>query len=150
MVGQSMKTDIFSSFNSCHFYWKSSSWRFVIVLRCIKIALTVSIETYKKCTQLVSTSNKKPSSGEMKSDQKRSWGDGLDTYFDQRWSVKIKIHTWLGVSVPYFPGLSESFKKIFKYTAIQVCFKGVNTLKSLLMHPKDKVTNEEKKDVVYH
>ena len=34
------------------------------------------------------------------------------------------------VSVPYFPGLSEAFKKIFKYTAGQVCFKGVNTLKS--------------------
>ena len=31
------------------------------------------------------------------------------------------------ISVPYFPGLSESYKKIFKYTPIQVCFKGVNT-----------------------
>ena len=54
------------------------------------------------------------------------------------------------ISVPYFPGLSEAFKKIFKYTAIQVCFKGVNTLKSLLMHPKDKVPMEQKKDIVYH
>ena len=40
------------------------------------------------------------------------------------------------ISVPYFPGLSESFKKIFKYTPVEVCFKGVNTLKSMLMHPK--------------
>ena len=54
------------------------------------------------------------------------------------------------ISVPYFPGLSEALKKIFKYTAIQVCFKGVNTLKSLLMHPKDQVSMEQKKDVVYH
>ena len=54
------------------------------------------------------------------------------------------------VSVPYSPGLSESFKKIFKYTPIQVCFKGVNTLKSLLMHPKDKVSTEQKKNIVYH
>ena len=54
------------------------------------------------------------------------------------------------VSVPYFPGLSESFKKIFKYISIQGCFKDVNTLKSLLMHPKDKVSNEQKMDVVYH
>ena len=54
------------------------------------------------------------------------------------------------VSVPYFPGLSESFKKIFKYMPIQVCFKGVNTFKSLLMHPKDKVFNEQKKDIVYY
>ena len=29
------------------------------------------------------------------------------------------------VSVPYFSGLSEAFKKIFKYMAVQVCFKGV-------------------------
>ena len=54
------------------------------------------------------------------------------------------------VSVPYFPGLSESFKKIFRYTPIQFCFKGVNTLKSLLMHPKDKVSTKQKKDVVFH
>ena len=53
------------------------------------------------------------------------------------------------VSVPYFPGLSEAFKKVFKYTTIQVCFKGVNTLKSMLMHPKDQITIDQKKDVVY-
>ena len=47
------------------------------------------------------------------------------------------------VLVPYFPGLHESYKKIFKYMAIQVCFKGVNTLKSLLMHPKDKISIEQ-------
>ena len=34
--------------------------------------------------------------------------------------------------------------------AVKVCFKGVKTLKSLLMHPKDKVPNSQKKDVVYH
>ena len=33
---------------------------------------------------------------------------------------------------------------------IQVCFKGVNTLKSMLMHPKDKISNDQKKDLVYH
>ena len=54
------------------------------------------------------------------------------------------------ISVPYFPGLSKSFKKIFKYTMIQVCFKEVTTLKSLLMHPKDKVSIEQKKDIVYY
>ena len=54
------------------------------------------------------------------------------------------------VSVPYFPGLSESYKKIFKYTTIQVCFKGVNTLKLMLMHPEDKIPIDLKKDIVYH
>ena len=46
--------------------------------------------------------------------------------------------------------MSESYKKIFKYTPVQVCFKGVNTLKSMLMHPKDRVSSDQKKDLVYH
>ena len=54
------------------------------------------------------------------------------------------------ISVPYFPGLSEYYKWIFKYMAIQVCFQGVNTLKSMLIHPKDKISADQKKDVVYH
>ena len=28
------------------------------------------------------------------------------------------------ISAPYFPGLSESFKQLFKYMSAQVCFKG--------------------------
>ena len=52
-------------------YWKGSSWQLVIVFRYDRFALTVSIETYKKFSQLVSTSDKRPSSGEMKKDQKR-------------------------------------------------------------------------------
>ena len=62
----------------------------------------------------------------------------------------VEIQKCFYISVPYFPGLSESYKKIFKYTPIQVCFKGVNTLKSLLMHPKDKISTDQKKDIVYH
>ena len=42
-----------------------------ILFRYVRFALTISIETYKKFTQLVSTSNKRPSSGEIKKDQKR-------------------------------------------------------------------------------
>ena len=53
------------------------------------------------------------------------------------------------ISAPYFPGLSESFKQLFKYTPVQVCFKGQNTIKSMLMHPKDKVDPSLKKDIVY-
>ena len=62
----------------------------------------------------------------------------------------VEIQKCFYISVPYFPGLSGSYKKIFKYTTIQVCFKGVNTLKSLLMHPKDKISTNQKKDIVYH
>ena len=53
------------------------------------------------------------------------------------------------ISAPYFPGLSESFKQLFRYTHIQVCFKGQNTIKSMLMHPKDKIDHSLKKDIVY-
>ena len=53
------------------------------------------------------------------------------------------------ISAPYFPGLSESFKQLFKYTPVQVCFKGQNTIESMLMHPKDKVDPSLIKDIVY-
>ena len=36
-----------------------------------------------------------------------------------------------------------------RYTHVQVCFKGQNTIKSMLMHPKDKVDPSLKKDIVY-
>ena len=51
-------------------------------IRYVEIALIFSIETCKEVTQLVSTSNKRSSSGEMKIDLKRVGiyrGDGLDT-----------------------------------------------------------------------
>ena len=41
-------------------------------------------------------------------------------------------------------------KRYLGTSAIQVCFKGVNTLKSMLMHPKDKISIKQKKDIVYH
>ena len=53
------------------------------------------------------------------------------------------------ISAPYFPGLSESFKQLFKYTMVQVCFKGQNTIKLMLMHPKYKVDPSLKTDIVY-
>ena len=46
----------------------------------------------------------------------------------------------ISISVPYIPGLSEEFRKKFKDTKAQIIFKGYNTFKSLLMHPKDKIT----------
>ena len=55
-------------------------------MRYIELALIISIETSKKLTQLVSTSNKRSSSGEMKIDLKRVGiyrGEGLDTFGDQ-------------------------------------------------------------------
>ena len=47
--------------------------------------------------------------------------------------------------VPYPKGFSESFKNICNKAGVKVHFKGGNTIKDLLMAPKDKnsITNEE-------
>ena len=58
-----------------------------VCIRYVEITLIISIKTCKEVTQLVSTSNKRSSSGEMKIDQKRVGlyrGDGLDTLEDPR------------------------------------------------------------------
>ena len=55
----------------------------------------------------------------------------VDTFLD----IKKNIF----ISVPYVPGLSDEFRRIFWHTSIQVIFKGANTLKSIFMHPKDKI-----------
>ena len=38
------------------------------------------------------------------------------------------------ISVPYVPGLSEEFRRMFQHTSVQVLFKEANTPKSILMH----------------
>ena len=53
------------------------------------------------------------------------------------------------ISVPYFQGLSEEFRRILKDTKIQIIFKGCNTFKTLLMHPNDKIPTQLHQDVVY-
>ena len=53
------------------------------------------------------------------------------------------------VTVPYIQGLSEEFRRILKDTKVQIIFKGCNTLKTLLMHPKDKIPTQLCQDVVY-
>ena len=54
--------------------------------------------------------------------------------------VKKNIFT----SVHYIPGSSEEFRRIFQHTGAQVIFKEANTLKSINMHPKDKIPSQLK------
>ena len=42
------------------------------------------------------------------------------------------------IVVPYYKGLSESLKRMCNKHGVQVYFKGGNTIRSLLMAPKDK------------
>ena len=53
------------------------------------------------------------------------------------------------VTAPYIQRLSKEFRRIFKDTKVQIIFKGCNTLKTLLIHPKDKIPTQLCQDVVY-
>ena len=51
--------------------------------------------------------------------------------------------------VPYHQGLGESIKKSCKKFGVQVHFKGGQTIKNLLMDPKDKDHITKKSGVIY-
>ena len=51
--------------------------------------------------------------------------------------------------VPYYRGLSESLKKVCSRHGVQVYFKGSNTIKNLLVAPKDQDPIQKKSGVIY-
>ena len=51
--------------------------------------------------------------------------------------------------LPYVKGLSESMKNVGKKHGIHTYFKGGNTIKSLLMTPKDKDHITKKSGIIY-
>ena len=51
--------------------------------------------------------------------------------------------------IPYIKGLEEKFKRTCNKQGIQVHFKGTNTVKQLLMAPKDKDPKLTKSGVIY-
>ena len=53
------------------------------------------------------------------------------------------------IVVPYMKGLSESCKNISRKHGIEMYFKGGNTIKELLVHPKDKHNILQKSGVIY-
>ena len=53
------------------------------------------------------------------------------------------------IVVPYSQGLCESYKTICSKYGIQEHFKGGNTLKSLLMFPKDKEAVTKESNIIY-
>ena len=46
--------------------------------------------------------------------------------------------------IPYYQGISESMKKACSEYEVQVYFKGGNTIKNLLMAPKDQAAIQKK------
>ena len=55
----------------------------------------------------------------------------------------------ISILVPCIQGIGEKFKTIFNNKGIQVHFKCTNTIKTLLMAPKDKDSKLQKSGVVY-
>ena len=51
--------------------------------------------------------------------------------------------------IPYYKGISESIKKTCSEHGVQVYFKGGNTIKTLLVAPKDQDTIQKKSGVIY-
>ena len=53
------------------------------------------------------------------------------------------------VVIPYVKGLSETFTRIMREHGISTAIRPHRTLRNILVHPKDKVTDDKKSDVVY-
>ncbi len=53
------------------------------------------------------------------------------------------------VVIPYVEGLSEKVQRVFKKYNINTAMRPTNTLKSLLVHPKDKKDIKQTSDVIY-
>ena len=55
----------------------------------------------------------------------------------------------LSIGLPYVQGLSERLSKTFRQHGVSVYHKPVNTLCSILIHPKDKMPKDKKCGVIY-
>ena len=53
------------------------------------------------------------------------------------------------IFVPYIQGMGESCKNIHRKHGVNMYFKGGNTIKDLLVHPKDRDTILKKSGVIY-
>ena len=60
----------------------------------------------------------------------------------------LEVNKNIFTSVQYVSSLSEEFRRIFEHTSVQVIFKGGNTHKSILMHPKDKIPSYLKQNTM--
>ena len=52
------------------------------------------------------------------------------------------------VTIPYVKGLIEAFSRILKTYSICTAVRPHTTLRNLLVHPKDRISDEEKPEVV--
>ena len=62
----------------------------------------------------------------------------------------IKFIEGARVVIPYNKDTSEQYRHTLAKYSIRVFFTGTNTIKSLLMHPKDPILDAQKTDIIYH
>ena len=68
---------------------------------------------------------------------------------NHNYNVTSNSNKNVSIVVLYIQGLSEKFKRTCNKKGIQVHFKGSNTIKTLLMAPKNKDTKLQKSQVIY-
>ena len=76
----------------------------------------------------------------------------LDQYYLKTGQINQKKETLNSrgmVTIPYVKGLSEAFSRILKTYRICAAVRPHTVLRSMLVHPKDKISDEEKPEVVY-
>ena len=54
------------------------------------------------------------------------------------------------VGLPYMQGTSEALTHVFKVHGVGTYHQAINTIRSILVHPKDKTTDAQKCCLVYH
>ena len=59
------------------------------------------------------------------------------------------LQSKLMVTIPYVKGVSEALKRTFRRHGVATSMKPHNTLKQLLVHPKDKWSAQDSAGVVY-
>ena len=68
---------------------------------------------------------------------------------EKKQTPRIKYPAKCHIVVPYTEGISESLKKICKKHGVDMHFKGGETLKTILVSPKDKDRITSKNSVIY-
>ena len=54
------------------------------------------------------------------------------------------------IALPYIKGVSESLARVFKKQGIHTYHKPINTIRSILVHPKDKTPKDQQTGTIYH
>ena len=70
-------------------------------------------------------------------------------HHNNRDNTNNKQYKNISMVVPYIHGLGQKFKRTCNKQGIQVHFKGTNTIKQLLMTPKDRDSKLQKSGVIY-